>query len=76
MTSSITRIDKYHQTRKGKLIFGTVEILAAYGMLSLAIDSGSLWQYGLAMLLFIGGVNNLARAAFSRKVIYVKPKKR
>ncbi|MBW3569229.1 hypothetical protein KY385_03825 [Candidatus Parcubacteria bacterium] len=76
MTGRISQIDNYHQTKKGKLVFGAAELLVAYLIISRAIDTGSLWQYGLALLFFIGGANNLAKAALGSNKTYVKSKKR
>lgn len=64
MGRTISDIDKFHKTRKGKLVFGVSELIIAYLFVSLAIDSGSLWQYTAAILMFIGGLNNLVRSAF------------
>lgn len=57
-------IDKFHKTRKGKFIFGIAELLAAWVIIARAIDTGSLWQYLLFVLLVIGGAHNLIRALF------------
>ena len=61
INSKVDRIDSFHQTKKGRTLFGIAELLVAYLLVSLAIDSGSLWQYGLAILFTIGGLNNLVR---------------
>lgn len=57
-------IDRFHQTLKGRFIFGAAEILAAWVLIARAIDTGSLWQYLLVILLIIGGANNLVKALF------------
>jgi hypothetical protein len=62
---SVDRIDKFHKTKKGRVTFGVVELLVAYLFISLAIDSGSIWQYIAAIILAIGAVNNLTRAFVS-----------
>jgi hypothetical protein len=59
--SSIQAIDKWHQSRTGHLTFGAVELLLAYGFASWAIDSGSLWQYALAIIFLVGGLRNFIR---------------
>ena len=59
---TIDKIDRFHKTRKGRLSFGLAELLVSYLSLSLAINSGSLWQYVAAVILFVGAVNNLVRA--------------
>ena len=61
-TNTIDQIDNFHKTKKGRLTFGLIELLAAYLFLSLAIDSGQIWQYIAAVILAIGAVNNLIRS--------------
>ncbi len=64
MHKTIAKIDKFHQTRSGKLTFAAIEIALAYIVISQAIDTGSLWQWLAGLLLFIGGLNNLVRIAY------------
>lgn len=66
MSSTLQKLDQIHQTKKGKAWFGAAELLLAYIFASLAIDSGQLWQYILALFLTIGGLNNLLRAVFGK----------
>jgi hypothetical protein len=58
---NLQAVDKWHQTRTGHLIFGLAELGLSYLFISLAINSGSLWQYALAIIFFAGSVQNLAR---------------
>lgn len=75
MSKTFNRIDKFHKTNNGKLTFGVIELLVAYLLVSRAIDTGSLWQYLAFLLLFIGGFNNLIRAAWpTRNVTNAKGK--
>lgn len=62
MTSKIGTIDNFHNTRRGKLVFGFGELIAAWIIGVIAVDSGAIWQYILALVLFIGGVRNIANA--------------
>jgi len=59
----LAKLDKWHRTRKGYLVFGLVELAIAYGFISWAINSAHLWAYLLAVLFFIGAVRNLALSA-------------
>lgn len=52
-------LHKWHQTKRGLLVFGLVELAIAYGFASLAIDSGSLWWYLLTLIFFVGVLQNL-----------------
>lgn len=67
MNATVANIDKFHSTRKGKLIFGLVEWLLAYIIISRAIDTGSLWEWLIGLLLIVGGFNNLVRTLFRVK---------
>jgi hypothetical protein len=75
MSSTVASIDKFHNTPKGKLIFGAVEWIVSYMIISRAIDTGSLWEWTLGILLFIGGLTNLVRTLFYRAKKDAKHKK-
>jgi hypothetical protein len=62
MNKTISDIDKFHRTKRGKFTFGIIELAVAYLAGSLAIDSGNLWQYAAAIIMLVGGANNLVRA--------------
>lgn len=64
--SAFQKIDDFHQTKKGKLVFGVIELALAYLLVSRAIHTGSLWQYFFFALLAVGGMNNLVRAFWSK----------
>ncbi|HET7673876.1 MAG TPA: hypothetical protein VFK11_05190 [Candidatus Saccharimonadales bacterium] len=59
--NKVNTIDEFHKTRKGKAVFAGIELVLAYLLVTRAIDTGSLWQYALAILFFAGGLNNLFR---------------
>lgn len=54
-------VDAWHRTKEGLLIFGIVELILAYIIGSRAIETGSLWQYALTIILFVGGLKNLIK---------------
>jgi hypothetical protein len=60
-------IDRWHKTKVGHLTFGLAELLFAYLFISLAIDSGSLFEYLVAIILFAGAIQNFVR-------IFIMPK--
>jgi hypothetical protein len=62
----VKAIDTFHKSRLGYLVFGLAELGLAYVFASLAIDSGSLWQWLLAIILFIGFLQNIGRLAISK----------
>lgn len=65
---NIDKIDRWHQTKKGLITYGLVELAVAYLLASKAIDNGSLMVYVLALVAFIGGVKNLYNL-FDKRVV-------
>jgi hypothetical protein len=63
----LKQLDKFHRTRTGYLVFGLVELGFAYLFGSLAINSGSLWQWTLTLILGIGILQNFARLVMVHK---------
>lgn len=55
----IDRLTSFHKTRRGYGVFALVELGLAYLFASIAIDTGNLWTYATAIILFIGGLINL-----------------
>lgn len=53
------KIDKWHKTKFGLLIFALVELFITYGFAGLAIDRGNLWWYLLALIFLVGTLQNL-----------------
>lgn len=61
----LQKFEKWHQTREGLISFTLIEAGLAYVFASLAIDSGSLWQWLLAIVLAIGSVQNFVKFMIS-----------
>lgn len=57
----IRKLDKFHQTKGGYLLFGLAELAIMYGFACLSIDRGSLWWYLLTLIFLIGGLQNLGK---------------
>jgi hypothetical protein len=55
----LKQLDKWHKTRTGFLVFALIELAAAYGFASLAIDRGNPLYYLLALILLVGSLQNL-----------------
>jgi len=51
----------FHKTRQGELVFGLVEFCLACIFASFALNSGSLWEWALALVLLIGTGQNFVR---------------
>lgn len=51
----------WHQTKLGLSAFAVVEIVAAYGIASFAVNSGALWEYTGAFVLCIGFLRNILK---------------
>jgi hypothetical protein len=54
----LQKLDTWHKTKQGLFVFGLIELIAAYILASLAINSGSLLQWGLAIILLLGSLQN------------------
>lgn len=54
----ISKIDAWHKTRPGLLLFSLCELGIAYGFASLSIDRGNLWWYLFTVIFFIGTLKN------------------
>lgn len=61
------RIDTWHKTVKGYIVFGLIELAAAYIIGSFAIDNGRLLLWTLTIVLLIGALQNFAKAVFNKK---------
>jgi len=57
----LRKLDQWHKTKPGFLVFGLVELGSAYLAGSLAIDQGHLWQWALAIILVFGALSNFVR---------------
>jgi hypothetical protein len=55
------KLDKWHKTKTGLLVFVLVELAIAYGFACLSIDRGNLWWYLLTIVFFIGAVKNFIK---------------
>lgn len=58
MSSLISKLDKWHKTRTGLLVFAVVELVIAYGFASLSIDRGNFWWYLLTLIFLFGALQN------------------
>ncbi len=55
----IDKLDKWHKTKLGLLIFALVELALAYGFVSLAIDRGNILWYLLSLIFLVGALQNV-----------------
>jgi len=55
------KLDAFHQTRLGYAVFAAIELALAYVFISWAIDGGSWFDYGLALIFTIGFLQNLSK---------------
>ena len=54
----IDKLDRFHKTKPGYLLFGLIELALAYAMASLAIDRGTWWWYVLTLVFLVGALQN------------------
>ena len=55
------------KTRKGLVVSGLLAFVVGWFMFLKAVDTGSLQQYGLLIVLIVFGVNRLLKALFPTK---------
>ena len=58
---NIQTLDRWHKTKIGFVVFALVELALAYLFASLAINSGSIWQWLLTLVLLLGTGQNIVR---------------
>lgn len=63
----IEKLDKWHKTKLGLLVFSVLEFVIAYGFFSLSIDRGNFFLYLLCLIFLAGAIKNLIK--LTRKVI-------
>jgi hypothetical protein len=56
--SLVTAAHNWHQTKQGLLVFGLAELALGYVFVSWAIDSGSLIDWFLTIVLVVGALQN------------------
>lgn len=54
----LKKLDKWHKTRLGLLVFAIAELAIAYGFLSLSIDRGNFFWYLLTLIFLVGFLQN------------------
>jgi hypothetical protein len=55
------RLDNWHKTKSGLLVFGLVELGLGYIFASWAINDGNLFDWLLTIVLLVGGIQNLGK---------------
>ncbi|MBX6334107.1 hypothetical protein IRY61_02060 [Candidatus Saccharibacteria bacterium] len=61
-----SRLSKLFENRAFRIAFGLTGLVLAYIFASFAIDSGSLLDYAITLILLFIGVRELAAALFKR----------
>jgi membrane protein YdbS with pleckstrin-like domain len=54
---------QWRYTWHGRLVWALVDLVITVIFASLAINSGALWQWGIAILFLLNGIYNLIRCA-------------
>ena len=57
----LASIDKFHKTRLGYLVFGLVELGLSYLFAIWAMDNGAWWEWLIAFIFLLGGLQNLVK---------------
>lgn len=58
---ALHRLDKFHKTTVGYLVFGLVELGLVYPFALWAIDNGNVWLYFITVALLAGAIQNLVK---------------
>ena len=58
---------RWYNTRPSLVVFGLIKLGLSYLLVSLAINSGSLWEYALAIFFLIAGLSDLIRSLKASK---------
>jgi len=61
----LQKLDEFHKTRPGYLVFGVIELAMAYGFADWALDTGALWWWVIAIFLFAGALQNFFKLALA-----------
>ncbi len=59
----IQKLDTWHKTKLGLLLFALVELAIAYGFMCLSIDRGNFFWYVLTLVFLIGFLKNTVALA-------------
>lgn len=61
MHKALKQLEAWHQTKRGLVFFGLLELVLAYLVGSNAINTGSWAQYAITLLLLVGGLHNFIK---------------
>ncbi|HSX06165.1 MAG TPA: hypothetical protein VLG92_00405 [Candidatus Saccharimonadia bacterium] len=61
------KLDTFHKTRAGAVVFGLIELAMTYGFINWALDSGGWWLWVIALFLFVGSLQNLGHTIWRTK---------
>jgi len=64
---NLEKLDKFHKTRLGCLVFGLVELIMAYGFINWALDSGGWRLWVIALFLLVSSLQNFFHAIWRPK---------
>ena len=56
------KLDTFHKTRTGYIVFGLVELAMCYGFVDWALDTGNLLWWAAAIILLVVALQDLIRA--------------
>ena len=65
----LNKLNQFFEYRMVKIVFGLVGLFLAYIFASWAIDTGSLLDYAITLLLIFVSVRELATAVFNKKYV-------
>ena len=63
-----SKFSQLFDNRAFQAVFGLVALALAYGFISLAVDSGSLLDYAITLVLLVLGLRETGLALFKKRV--------
>jgi hypothetical protein len=63
----VEKLQTFHKTRQGYLAFGVLELVLAYILASIAIDTANMFAYVSAAFLTVGALINFINAIRSHR---------
>ncbi len=56
------KLETFHKTRQGYIVFGGIELVLVYILASIAIDTANMFAYAFTIILSVGMLNNFYNA--------------
>lgn len=68
----VARIDQFHKTRNGYIVFTAIELLLVYVFGSIALDTANMFAYLATIILIFGTLQNFVKAVTYKQPVVKK----